>query len=109
MAELARRYGIPLVDNYSLIPPDPVYFVDSIHFSPEGMRRLAANFSDLLIPILQEVLSQAEKLVDGASRIKGLFLKVFKESLLEKSEEFTFLDPFAGEFEYREGAIQFTG
>ena len=62
-----------------------------------------------LIPILQEVLSQAEKLVDGASRKKGLFHKLFKESLVEKSEEFTFLDPFAGEFDYREGAIQFTG
>jgi len=62
-----------------------------------------------LIPILQEILSQAEKLVDGASKRKGLFDKVFKESLMEKSEEFTFLDPFAGEFEYREGTIQFTG
>jgi hypothetical protein len=62
-----------------------------------------------LIPILQQILSQAEKLVDGASRKKGLFNKIFKESLMEKSEEFTFLDPFAGEFDYREGAIQFTG
>jgi hypothetical protein len=62
-----------------------------------------------LNPILQEVLSQAEKLVDGTSRKKGLFIKIFKESLIEKSEEFPFLDPFAGEFEYREGAIQFTG
>jgi len=35
--------------------------------------------------------------------------KIFKESLVERSEEFAFLDPFAGEFEYREGAIQFTG
>jgi hypothetical protein len=62
-----------------------------------------------LIPILQQILSQAEKLVDGASRKKGLFNKIFKESLIEKSEEFTFLDPFAGEFDYREGAIQFRG
>ena len=60
-------------------------------------------------PILQEILSQAEKLVDGTSRKKGLFIKIFKESLIEKSEEFPFLDPFAGEFEYREGTIQFTG
>ena len=35
--------------------------------------------------------------------------KIFKESLVERSEEFAFLDPFAGEFEYREGVIQFTG
>jgi hypothetical protein len=62
-----------------------------------------------LITIFQEVLSEAEKLVDGSSRRKGLFHKIFKESLIEKSEEFVFLDPFAGEFEYREGAIQFTG
>jgi len=62
-----------------------------------------------VIPILQEIISQAEKLVDGSSRKKGLFHKIFKESLIEKSEEFPFLDPFAGEFEYREGTIQFTG
>ncbi len=68
----------------------------------------AEDFKEI-IPILQEILSQAEKLVDGSSRRKGLFHKVFKESLVERSEEFAFLDPFAGEFEYREGAIQFTG
>jgi hypothetical protein len=62
-----------------------------------------------LIMIFQEVLYEAEKLVDVSSRRKGLFHKLFKESLIEKSEEFVFLDPFAGEFEYREGAIQFTG
>ncbi len=62
-----------------------------------------------LMPILQEIIFQAEKLVDGSSRKKGLFHKIFKESLIEKSEEFPFLDPFAGEFEYREGTIQFTG
>ena len=62
-----------------------------------------------LSPILQEILSQTEKLVDGTYRKKGFFIKIFKESLIEKSEEFPFLDPFAGEFEYREGAIQFTG
>ena len=62
-----------------------------------------------LILILQEIISQAEKLVDGSSRRKGLFHKIFKETLIEKSEEFPFLDPFAGEFEYREGTIQFMG
>jgi hypothetical protein len=62
-----------------------------------------------LIPILQEVLSKAEKVVDGASRRKGLFHKLFKESLIVRSGEFAFLDPFAGEFDYREGMIQFTG
>lgn len=62
-----------------------------------------------LIGIFQEIISNTEKLVDGAAKRKGLFHKIFKESLVERSEKFTFLDPFAGEFEYREGAIQFTG
>lgn len=62
-----------------------------------------------LISILQEVLSQAGKLIDGVSRRKGAFDRVFKESLIEKSEEFPFLDPFAGEFEYLNGTIRFTG
>jgi hypothetical protein len=58
--------------------------------------------------IFQEVLSMAENLVDKDSR-EGTFLKAFKESLIEKSSEYPFLDPFGGEFEYREGAIVFTG
>jgi hypothetical protein len=62
-----------------------------------------------LILIFQEIISKAEQLVDLTSKRKGLFQKVFKESLIEKSEEFPFLDPFAGEFEYRNGTIQFTG
>ena len=74
-------------------------------------KKVLGRVEDLkeLIPILQEILSQAEKLVDGTSRKKGFFNKIFKASLIEKSEEFPFLDPFAGEFEYREGTIQFTG
>jgi hypothetical protein len=62
-----------------------------------------------LIPIFQEVLSKAERVVDGASRGKGIFHKLFKESLIVRSGEFPFLDPFAGEFDYREGTLQFTG
>src|SRR4030043_412786 len=62
-----------------------------------------------LILILQEVVSKAEKLVDESSRRKGLFHKLFRESLIERSEEYAFLDPFAGEFEFRNGTMQFTG
>ena len=63
---------------------------------------------DELIPIFEEVLSIAEQFVDGVSR-KGRFLGAFKKTLLEKSDQYPFLDPFRGEFEYREGTISFTG
>lgn len=62
-----------------------------------------------IIPILEDVLTKAERLVDESTRKKGLFLKLFKESLIQKSDEFPFLDPFSGEFEFQEGRIRFAG
>ena len=61
-----------------------------------------------LIPIFEEVLSKAEKFTDGVS-LKGRFLGAFRKTLLEKSDQYPFLDPFSGEFEYREGRISFGG
>jgi hypothetical protein len=61
-----------------------------------------------MIQIFEGVLSRAEKLVDGSSE-KGTFRRIFKKSLIEKSEQYPFLDPFGGEFDYRDGMIQFTG
>jgi hypothetical protein len=61
-----------------------------------------------LISILQGTLSTAERLVDAASR-NGTFIVTFKKALIEKAEAFSFLDPFAGEFEYKEGVIHFSG
>jgi hypothetical protein len=46
--------------------------------------------------------------VDGASR-NGTFTGTFKKCLIEKAEAFSFLDPFAGEFEYQDGIIRFSG
>lgn len=68
--------------------------------SKEGLKELIA--------ILQETLSTTEKLVDAASR-NGTFVITFKKSLIEKAEAFSFLDPFAGEFEYQDGVIRFSG
>ena len=61
-----------------------------------------------VIPIFQEILSNAEKLVDAASR-RGTFIGTFKKCLIEEAETFSFLDPFAGEFEYQDGVIRFSG
>ncbi|RPJ10101.1 MAG: hypothetical protein EHM36_03525 [Deltaproteobacteria bacterium] len=61
-----------------------------------------------VIQIFEAVLLRAEKLVDEASH-KGTFRRVFKRSLIDQSERYPFLDPFGGEFDYRDGIIQFTG
>jgi len=65
------------------------------------------GFKEILL-LFQEFLSSAERLVDSLSS-GGTFKKAFKKALIEKSEEFDFLDPFAGEFEYMNGTISFTG
>ena len=50
--DLAETYNIPIVDNRKLIPSEEKYFVDSIHFTPEGMNLLASNFVQ---PILDAI------------------------------------------------------
>ena len=42
--ELADKYKLSYVDNFNLIPFEEEFFVDSIHFSPKGMRTIARNF-----------------------------------------------------------------
>jgi len=44
--KLAKKYNLKLVDNASLIPNKNLYFLDSMHFTPEGMQLLAKNISE---------------------------------------------------------------
>ena len=46
MKELADENRLPLVDNASLVPPDEKYYVDSVHFTPEGMKLVAKNIAN---------------------------------------------------------------
>lgn len=45
MRELANKNNLMIVDNASLVPQDEEFFVDSIHFTPEGMRLIATNIA----------------------------------------------------------------
>jgi len=65
------------------------------------------GFEETLL-LFHEFLSNAERMVDTLSS-RGTFKKAFKKALIEKADEFVFLDPFAGEFEYNNGKIEFTG
>lgn len=48
MRRLADKNELKLVDNAALVPHDERYFVDSIHFTPEGMRLIADNIADAI-------------------------------------------------------------
>lgn len=75
----------------------------------EGLVRKEGRDLEEVISILQDLLFNLEKITDSLTHKGGTFLRAFKRSLIERSEEFPFLDPFAGEFEYREGMIRFDG
>jgi hypothetical protein len=61
-----------------------------------------------IIRVFQDILARVENWVDGTSQ-RGTFLKAFNRGRMEKSGEYFFLDPFSGEFEYRDGTIRFIG
>jgi lysophospholipase L1-like esterase len=45
---LAVKNNLRIVDNALMVPSEDKYFVDSIHFTPEGMRLIAANIAEVL-------------------------------------------------------------
>jgi hypothetical protein len=61
-----------------------------------------------MLTFWQDVLQTMEKTVDGASKA-GLFLTTFKRTCIDCATAYDFLDPFAAEFEYKDGHIKFDG
>jgi len=62
-----------------------------------------------VIEVMQEIIGTIEFVVNGLSSRTGPFQDNFKKALVEKSEDYPFLDPFAAEFEYKNGKIKFDG
>jgi hypothetical protein len=61
-----------------------------------------------LLKVLQDTISTIETVVDGLIK-KGTFSSELRRTLVKKSNEYPFLDPFAAEFRYEDGKIVFTG
>ena len=55
MRRLADKNKLALVDNAELVPHEERYFVDSVHFTPEGMRLVASNIAEAV----REIASHA--------------------------------------------------
>jgi hypothetical protein len=61
------------------------------------------------ILMLEGLLSIFETVVDHKRKKKIDFHKLLKQNLVELADRFAFLDPFAGEFDYSEQKITFSG
>jgi hypothetical protein len=60
------------------------------------------------VSLWQEVLKAAESSVDPLAR-GGTFLTAFKRTCIDLADAYPFLDPFAAEFEYRDGQVRYDG
>jgi hypothetical protein len=88
------------------VSPDPKEEVQANGNGAEPVQ--SENGWKELILLFQELLTSSERLVDSLSS-GGTFEKAFKTALIRKSEKFGFLDPFAGEFEFKNGTVSFVG
>ena len=61
------------------------------------------------IEFLEELLGIFEKVVRLNRKKRTDFQKLLKQKLVEHADQYAFLDPFAGEFEYAEHKITFSG
>ena len=63
---------------------------------------------DAIVRHWSHAFSAAEGIIDGIAH-RGTFEAAVREACIELSEEYLFLDPFAGEFTYLEGRVAFDG
>lgn len=70
---------------------------------------LADSFArEGMLTFWQDVLQTLETGVDALSK-PGTFLTAFKRASIDIATAYPFLDPFAAEFEYKDGKIKFSG
>ena len=67
------------------------------------------SYPEKAIEILEELLGIFEKVVHLKAKKRIDFQKLLKQKLVEHADRYAFLDPFAGEFEYTEHKITFSG
>jgi hypothetical protein len=69
----------------------------------------SAGPSKNTLTMLEDFLKIFEKTVSEKKKPKVDFTKVLKKKFVENAEQYPFLDPFAGEFEYGNGRLRFSG
>ncbi|MFP4036061.1 MAG: hypothetical protein ACLFUE_00930 [Desulfobacteraceae bacterium] len=62
-----------------------------------------------IIQTLQELLALSERVMEGGKFTPRDFRTSLKRKLMEKADQYPFLDPFAGELDYADGSLTFSG
>jgi hypothetical protein len=76
----------------------------------EGQGRTSfSRPSGAVLGMLEELMVIFEKTVISRKKMRTDFTKILKKKFVENAEKYAFLDPFAGEFEYANRKIDFSG
>ncbi len=67
------------------------------------------DHAETAILMLEGLLNIFEKVVNQKTKRKADFQKLLKQNLVDLADRFAFLDPFAGEFDYSDQNITFSG
>jgi len=67
------------------------------------------NAPDMSIAIIEELLTIFENTFQSNKKGKTDFRTLLKRKFVEKAEAYDFLDPFAAEFQYADGKIEYSG
>jgi hypothetical protein len=86
-----------------------VFHVSSIRSAKEKEAKETPAPSQDTVESLEELLVLVENLFRSSKSIKEDFRTLLKKKFLEFAETYPFLDPFAGELEYADHKIHFTG
>lgn len=62
-----------------------------------------------VLPLLATLLYVLERIVDANKKIKVPFSTLLKKKFIEKADRYSFLDPFAAEFEYKDRRVHYHG
>lgn len=65
--------------------------------------------SEVILRMLEELMVIFENSVASRKKMKADFTKLLKKKFVEKADRYAFLDPFAGEFDYANRTIDFSG
>jgi hypothetical protein len=75
----------------------------------EGETRKTAKPSEEILRMLEELMIIFENSVASRKKMKADFTKLLKKKFVENADKYAFLDPFAGEFDYTNRTIDFSG
>ena len=75
----------------------------------EGETRKTAKPSEEILRMLEELMIIFENSVVSRKKMKADFTKLLKKKFVENADKYAFLDPFAGEFDYTNRTIDFSG